>query len=88
MSTLHSNTSHFHTPLVCPHCHGEGFFVYDGGPGCFDERFGNWLPTEVYVPCPCCGGVGEVEPEDAAGPVAALLTPGELFDLDDEELPF
>lgn len=47
--------------LVCDECKGDGYFVYDGGPGRFDEWCGNWIPTEVWVVCQACGGVGEVQ---------------------------
>ena len=43
----------------CPVCEGQGYFVYDGGPGRFDEWFGNWLPTEIRVVCQACSGSGE-----------------------------
>ena len=75
-----ATAAHKNNPAnLCPHCHGGGWFIYDGGPGRFDERYGNWLPVEVAVPCPRCGGTGELEPDE---PVVTSTPP------DEEELPF
>lgn len=83
------------TPIIqeCPHCQGEGWFVYVGGPGRFDSRFGNWLPSERAVPCERCGGTGELDPDEDPNPTQANDDDDEdddaLFDgIDLSELPF
>lgn len=79
----------------CPECGGEGCFVAEG-PGCFDERLGNYYPTDLYIACDRCGGTGEEEPE--VEPLCSpnctqLQTADDLLDLDnlnldENELPF
>lgn len=48
---------------LCPHCDGDSYLVYVGGPGYFSEEFGNYLPTEEVEVCPVCNGLGWVEEE-------------------------
>lgn len=72
----------------CPKCEGEGCFVAEG-PGCFDERFGNYYPTDLYIPCDRCGGTGEWEPkaELVCTFESNVRHTSEHFDFDEDELP-
>ena len=97
MSASNSNTdpcpSYLQSQIrenYCPECEGEGCFVAEG-PGCFDERLGNYYPTDLYSACNRCGGTGEGEPE--VEPVCNLNKANaryasDDFDLDEDELPF
>jgi DnaJ-class molecular chaperone len=51
--------------IPCPDCHGDGHFIYVGGPGYFSPSFGNYLPTEKVITCDRCGGTGTVELEES-----------------------
>ena len=82
----------------CPTCAGDGYFVYLGGPGCFSERHGTWLPDEHAVACPACTGSGlalDVEVmadryEELRLLASTTLTPPPYRreDEPEEELPF
>lgn len=49
----------------CPHCGGDGYLVYVGGPGYYSSAFGNWLPSDREEQCSFCGGTGLAEVEGA-----------------------
>ncbi len=46
---------------ACPSCHGDGFFVSDGGPGRFVDSLESFVPAETLIRCDTCAGEGEIE---------------------------
>ena len=72
--------------VLCAACGGEGFFLYDGGPGRFCAYTGNWLPFEIRVPCGCCHATGFIEQDEDDFNPEPLLIDTTLDD--DVELPF
>ena len=97
MSARNSNTdlclSYLRSQIredYCPECEGEGCFVAEG-PGCFDERLGNYYPTDLYSACNRCGRTGEGEPEGEPILAPSLGSAQHLdddLDLNEDELPF
>lgn len=92
MVTESPNTGTAGTTKCCTSCHGDGYFLYDGGPGRFDSWTGNWLPTELRVMCPDCLGTGELfDDAEESQPVplpSPAVTAQVAMPADDSELPF
>jgi len=47
--------------IPCSQCDAEGYLISTGSPGDYNEAYGNYLPSESYVACDVCEGLGKVE---------------------------
>jgi RecJ-like exonuclease len=47
--------------LTCPHCSGEGYLLWVGGPAKHSVHADACMPSEGHAVCPHCDGTGELE---------------------------
>ena len=74
-------------PEPCTQCQGDGYLVYVGEPGMFDEHTQAWSPSEDVRACGHCYGSGV----DPASDHPSSLTPATSsidWSIPDDELPF